>query len=486
VVLRLGGRLCQSQPLYRRALAIREKALGPEHPETSTSLNNLAQLYQAMGDYIKAEPLLRRVLAIREKTLGPEHPLTATSFNNLAGLYDLMSDYPRAEALYRRALEIREKALGPEHPGTATSLNNLAELYKAMDEFAKAEPLLQRALAIREKTFGAEHPETATSLNNLAGLYRSMGDYAKAEPLLRSALAICEKTLGSEHPLTARSLSNLAILNMDLGKIGAALELAVRAGKVQEIQLDNILSFTSEQQRLAFRETTDPFALAATLGSAPDIAQAVLHNKGVVLDSLLEDRLVAETSNDAEQRGVIDQLRAAKQRYTQLLMEVPRDFSAEARQRREAELEKRAAQVEELEATLAQEVSGLGAARRALSVNLAQVQGALAGEQVLIELLRYNHYLGKNKWEKRYGALVIASKNEPRWVPLGAALAIEKKVNLYGKSVHGDTDETTLHAVLRTLYDQVWAPIEKALPEDTKTLILSRTATSISFPLRYC
>ena len=122
-----------------------------------------------------------------------------------------------------------------------------------------------------------------------------------------------------------------------------ALELAVRAEKAQESQLGNILSFTSEQQRLAFQETTTPFTLVATLSSAPDIAQAILHNKGVVLDSLLEDRLVAEASKDAKQREVIDQLRSAKQRYLQLLTEVPKDFSAEARQRREAELEKRAA-----------------------------------------------------------------------------------------------------------------------------------------------
>ena len=133
-----------------------------------------------------------------------------------------------------------------------------------------------------------------------------------------------------------------------------------------------------------------------------------------MLDSLLEDRLVAEASKDAKQREIIDELRAAKQRYTPLLMEVPKDFSAEARQRREAELERRAAQVEDLETTLARQVSGLGQARRALSVTLAQVQGALTADQVLVELLRYRHYMGKNKWETHYGALVIASKGRAK------------------------------------------------------------------------
>jgi hypothetical protein len=135
-------------------------------------------------------------------------------------------------------------------------------------------------------------------------------------------LAICEKALGPEHPFTANNLSNISILDIDLGKAGDALESAVRAGKSQETQLGNILSFTSEQQRLAFQGTTNPFTLVATLGSAPDIAQAILHNKGVVLDSLLEDRLVAEASKDPKQREVIEQLRAAKQRHTKLLMEL--------------------------------------------------------------------------------------------------------------------------------------------------------------------
>ena len=51
-------------------------------------LNNLAELYQAQGQYAQAEPLFKRSLAIQEKALGPDHPDVATSLNNLAGLYD--------------------------------------------------------------------------------------------------------------------------------------------------------------------------------------------------------------------------------------------------------------------------------------------------------------------------------------------------------------------------------------------------------------
>ena len=76
--IRSQGRYADAEPLFKRSLAIREKALGPDHPDVAQSLNNLAELYQAQGRYADAEPLYKRSLAIREKALGPDHPDVAT------------------------------------------------------------------------------------------------------------------------------------------------------------------------------------------------------------------------------------------------------------------------------------------------------------------------------------------------------------------------------------------------------------------------
>ena len=48
--------------------------------------------------------------------LGPEHPDTLASVNNLAGLYEATGRYEAAEPLYQRALEASERVLGPEPP----------------------------------------------------------------------------------------------------------------------------------------------------------------------------------------------------------------------------------------------------------------------------------------------------------------------------------------------------------------------------------
>ncbi|MBK8434112.1 MAG: tetratricopeptide repeat protein [Chloroflexi bacterium] len=80
------GDLAEARPYYARALAIREKVLGAEHPDTATSLNNMGALLRAMGELAEARPYYARALAIRQKLLGAEHPDTASSLNNLAVL----------------------------------------------------------------------------------------------------------------------------------------------------------------------------------------------------------------------------------------------------------------------------------------------------------------------------------------------------------------------------------------------------------------
>ena len=105
----------EATPLAERALAIREKSLGPNH-HSRPILNNLAGLYEAQGRYADAEPKYKREIAIYEKTFGTDHPNVARALNGLAILYTHQARYGDAERLYIRVLAIREKALGPNHP----------------------------------------------------------------------------------------------------------------------------------------------------------------------------------------------------------------------------------------------------------------------------------------------------------------------------------------------------------------------------------
>ncbi|MFI8906607.1 tetratricopeptide repeat protein, partial [Streptomyces albidoflavus] len=70
--------------LHHTTLTTRERTLGPDHPHTLTSRNNLANALNNLGHHQKAADLHHTTLTTRERTLGPDHPHTLTSRNNLA------------------------------------------------------------------------------------------------------------------------------------------------------------------------------------------------------------------------------------------------------------------------------------------------------------------------------------------------------------------------------------------------------------------
>ena len=229
LLLKSKGDNSEAEPLYRRALEATKRVLGPEHRDTLCSLNNLAALLESKGEYEEAEPLHRRALEARERVFGPEHPDTLCSLNNLAALLESKGEYEEAEPLYRRTWEVYERVLGPKHPDALKSVNNLAGLLKSKGEYEEAEPLYRRAWEAYERVLGPEHPDTLTSLNNLAALLDSKGDYEQAEPLYRRALESRERVLGPEHPDTLTSLNNLAALLESKGHYGQAEPLYQQA-----------------------------------------------------------------------------------------------------------------------------------------------------------------------------------------------------------------------------------------------------------------
>jgi tetratricopeptide (TPR) repeat protein len=102
----------------------------------------------SLSDPARAEPLLRRALAIREKVLGPEHPDVAQDLAALGLLLWSEKKDPKAEEMLQRALKDREKALGPDHPLVVEVLLYQAALLRQTERVAEAKKLEARAQAI--------------------------------------------------------------------------------------------------------------------------------------------------------------------------------------------------------------------------------------------------------------------------------------------------------------------------------------------------
>ena len=74
--------------------------------DVGQSLNNLGNLYRDEGAYDKAEQFYTRALSIREKALGPEHPDVVSTLSHIALMYMARGDFVKAESYQARAIAI--------------------------------------------------------------------------------------------------------------------------------------------------------------------------------------------------------------------------------------------------------------------------------------------------------------------------------------------------------------------------------------------
>jgi hypothetical protein len=84
IALQSQGRYGEAETLYRETLAVRQRVLGSEHPDTLGTVNNLANALWAQGKYGEAVTMFRETLAARQRVLGREHPDTLNTARNLA------------------------------------------------------------------------------------------------------------------------------------------------------------------------------------------------------------------------------------------------------------------------------------------------------------------------------------------------------------------------------------------------------------------
>ena len=219
------GRLDEAITLHRQTLEDHTRILGPHHPNTLVSRNNLANAYQDAGRLDEAITLHKQTLEDRTRILGPHHPNTLVSRNNLASAYRDAGRLDEAITLYEQTLEDRTRILGPHHPDTLVSRDNLAGAYQTAGRLDDAITLHRQTLKDSTRILGPHHPHTLTSRNNLAGAYQTAGRLDEAVPLFEQTLEDRTRILGPHHPDTLISRNNLAYAYRDAGRLDEAITL---------------------------------------------------------------------------------------------------------------------------------------------------------------------------------------------------------------------------------------------------------------------
>jgi len=219
------GRDAEAGPMLTETLAVQERLLGEDHPDTLRSAGLLGTCLTRQGRLDEAEVLQLRCWTGRVRVLGEAHMNTLGSLGNLAILYQLQGRYAEAEELFEKLLELQTRSIGADHPSTMGTYVNLALLYNKLGRLEEAEELLLPVLESQRRVLGEEHRDTLGTLTNLGSLYNSMGRFEDAAGMFEVSLPAKRRVLGDAHPWTGYALEGLVQAYLNLGRTEDALPL---------------------------------------------------------------------------------------------------------------------------------------------------------------------------------------------------------------------------------------------------------------------
>jgi CHAT domain-containing protein len=407
-----------------------EEALGFSQTARE-SANEMFPLYQKW-----AETTLRTNPAMPRETIEKTLAGVATSMNYLR--------YERAALVYRAA--------GDDKSALEAMLEGLAQRGPDFQQ--------QRMLTLEYNVIRPE--ESLTLIGDLQALVgkpvEAAASYAQAKELILSQYP-------AGHPAILTVRESEAIVAMMQGDAAGAEAIAreVAASRLQH--LSDVLDFASEPQRLAYRASVDPWSLLATLQKADPLYEVVLRTKGIVLESLLEDRGISKRATDPNLEKILLDLEVARRQLMESLLGGATTVTPEIAAQRQA--------IATLEALLAPGKKGLKQARVSLNTTVAQVKAALPKGATLIEFIRYRQFTAPGRSTARYGAIVLSEEAGPRFIDLDDAIKIEAGMKIYAKAMRSNPTDESMSQFLKTLGDSVWNPLAAVLPKPGAPLILS-------------
>jgi len=231
------GELARAISQFEQCRQLLRGKLGPDHPETLLTMNNLALAYYSAGRLQDAIALGEEALPLFRAKFGPDDLKTLTIMNNLALAYQDTRRLSEAVSLLEQTLELRKSKLGPDHPETLATMNNLANAYREAGRLPEGLAILEETVKLKKAKLGLEHPSTLLTLSNLAGTYRDAHRIADALTLFEATLRLQKVKLGLDHPDTLSTTTHLARTFLNAKRPLDALPLLEETLKLRRARL---------------------------------------------------------------------------------------------------------------------------------------------------------------------------------------------------------------------------------------------------------
>jgi CHAT domain-containing protein/tetratricopeptide (TPR) repeat protein len=446
------GRYREALPLLLKASAIFEKA-NKLSSEYATSLNNLAVLYNDMGQPEKAQELFQQSLEVDHQIFGDGDPKLIQDWMNLSTTLMQDQQYIEAAKFLKKAYDVAVKTLPPKHPTFARILQRFGDIYLDSGQFKEAETYAVMAEDIWWTTVGENNPDHADALIRMAWVARALGRYQDAENVTRRALNVYQQTAPEAH-------ARLAEAHRILTGICAATDRAQEAlAHMQELalagdrQIGQVLSIGTENQRLsAASSVLSDLYLFISLAlsdqnAVPKAFDLVLRRKAIDAEALAAQRDSILAGRNSSLEPQFRELGALRMQIARKTLAGPGPEGPDTHQKL---LKEWKARQESLESELAQKVPEMDLEQKLHKADHQAVAEALPDGSALIEFVRFGKFdfkaipaKGDSYWKPaRYLAFILLARQPDKveMIDLGEADSIDRQIALFRQSITGNKE----------------------------------------------
>lgn len=225
LVAKHGGRLGDSEAMYREVILQLKSQLGDDDLETLAAQVDHANVLTQMDRLTEARGLLQSVVAQYDEQLGPVHQDTMDARHCLANLLHELGELQVAKSMFQTLLEQRRGIDGEQAHETMGVKMCLANVLMQQGELNASRQLHQEVVSVLASELPDHHPDLMSARNNLATVLQQVGEVAEARKIYEQVITGRSKHLGERHPDTLMAQMNLAILHKEQGEFTEALRL---------------------------------------------------------------------------------------------------------------------------------------------------------------------------------------------------------------------------------------------------------------------
>jgi len=468
------GDYTEAEKVAQRVNKIATTVYGERSTKTAPTQKLLADIDFAIGDYENAEIMLQKVLVSLEKQFGRNHIEVAKALSLLGMTKFFKNDKPaEIQKLLFEARDIMNAKLGNQNPQYADILKNVASLYISQKKYPEAFSVLTQAEGIWRAKTGTKTNINAANIYALTGdVYYATKNYKRAEEFYVQAKKIYEDYFSKTHPEYVKILSKQAKVYYMEKNYKRAKTNIEEALNNYEAYIKQIFPALSEREKAKYWNTIKgDFEFYNTLAFSQledfrDLSGKVydyqLLTKALLLSSSIKIRERILNSTDESLKTSYNLWIEKKEQLTNAL-----SMSTQQLADNGYDVNMMAAEAERLEREISQKSELFGQSFDNKKIKYADVQKAIAKNEVAIEMVRYRHFDHTFTDSVVYVALYVKNDNaRPRAIILPQGSRLETRYfRYYRNAIVGKVPDQLSYKVF-------WEPIQKEIGTAT-TVYLS-------------